>query len=52
MQMLEDISIDLEMTFPTKEEAYQLFDTFNSDAGKDKKYLEKDQFEIFKGRIM
>ena len=42
MQMLEDISIDLEMPFPTKEEAYELFDTFNSDGGKDKTNLEKD----------
>lgn len=37
--MLEDISIDLEMPIPTREEAYELFDTFNSDAGKDKAHL-------------
>jgi hypothetical protein len=50
--MLEDISIDLEMSLPTKEEAYQLFDTFNTDAGKDRFYIEKDEFENFKARVL
>ena len=42
--MLEDISVDMELPFPSKEEAYQLFDTFNSDAGKDRNFIEKEEF--------
>jgi len=29
------------MPFPSKEEAYELFDTFNNDLGKDGEFLEK-----------
>lgn len=39
--MLEDISVEMEIPFPAKEEAYELFDNFNTDAGKDRHFIEK-----------
>ena len=41
IQMLEDISVEMEIPFPAKEEAYELFDNFNTDAGKDRHFIEK-----------
>lgn len=45
--------MEAELVPPSKEEAYELFDEFNDlENGKEKTYIEKDEFERFASRII